>query len=617
MPTKPTILQLLTESLRYNGLKLPNHIGFNLENQILYIQLDQQGCTYNLQSDAASFEAWTICLKHHLPEHIDKVVLNWKTTNIIPTSSQPHYHRFLYRVIRFGEMFEWFEYSPSHEEEIQAFKNQLYGLYINTPLSESTNTNPNSQTEKKIEYDISNLNHIKLFLDLKCINHQLPVGIKNQYGQCFFTGRGSAIDIWGLDQSDNLCIFELKYNNRKTGILSEILFYAEVMYDILISGNIGKPRNHKPIRDADKIYDKKATPIQSIKAYLLTDRLHPLVSGTTALLNTNRNGIKFFTLEYRLSRNSTRFDILYFKGGYQLQEELRQVDHRKKTNLLGHSYLLEKGEDNLYEPIRKDVLQYFSDNGISWWTFTKNDIEPTKHMVSSQIQCLNYLFPLRNNHNAVLQLAQLFDSEITDVLPTLNDKDTGFIAFEFIFKNDSLLNETNHGWQRGKLCTSVDAFIIALKDNQKVLIPIEWKYSESYLRYDNKALEPIKGTSRQNRYNTLIYQSNQLISTDNLSQSIYYHEPFYELMRQTLLVEQMVRENLANDYLHILITPERNRDLLDANYPISSLALKETWRSHLKGQKRFKQVDSLKILELIEEMDEFSDQACYLKTRYQ
>lgn len=67
-----------------------------------------------------------------------------------------------------------------------------------------------------------------------------------------------------------------------------------------------------------------------------------------------------------------------------------------------YPFVLAKGINNLFEPIRdKDkVLQYFKVNGISWW----GGYKPSGHMLSSQMACLNHLFFIREDDNAVLEL---------------------------------------------------------------------------------------------------------------------------------------------------------------------------------------------------------------------
>ena len=65
-----------------------------------------------------------------------------------------------------------------------------------------------------------------------------------------------------------------------------------------------------------------------------------------------------------------------------------------------YGFVLRDGLNNLYEPIRRDALRYFEDNGVSWWGGKK----PTGHVLSSQIACLNHLMLIRKEPEAVLAL---------------------------------------------------------------------------------------------------------------------------------------------------------------------------------------------------------------------
>ncbi len=87
-------------------------------------------------------------------------------------------------------------------------------------------------------------------------------------------------------------------------------------------------------------------------------------------------------------------------------------------------------------------------------------------------------------------------------------------------------------------------------------------------------------------------------------------------MRQTLLVEQMVKQGIANDFIHIAIIPTNNIELLDNNYNFSEHDLQTTWRNCIKNQNKFRIIDSRKILELIQEMPSFATLANYLTLRY-
>lgn len=598
------ILCWLERVVKYRGLKLPSNLHFRIDDHTntLFLSLDSHvsstgevlfPCVMNMQTDESCFEGWSLSLKHHLPFLIEFVVLQWDIPILtdLSESEKCHYNRFLYRVLRMSEMFPWFTIADDKRVYLENFSKELVGLANNAPQSMASKPSERGAKEKLIEHAPENLQTIKNKLGLSAINHQFPVGVQKN-GKSFFTGRGSAIDIWGLDSGSVLHLFELKYKNFKVGIISELMFYSEVMYDLFVSGRISKPGKLKNVRDEEILYTVSS--LSGICAYFLFDQLHPLVKGVTALLNTNQYGIRFFNLNYKMEKDSFRFTLLNLKGGLQLQEEVRQAYYRHEVGLAGKQYILQKGVDNLYQGA-SEAIRYFKENQIDWWHFGNQSPQvPTTHMVSSQIQCLNYLFPLRKNQRAVMQLLQMFDERIDRVYPFPSGD---FIEFEFTYHNERILGENDKGAKRGVMCTSIDAFIIAGREDKKILVPIEWKYTEQYLMGANKALELHGGTKRQSRYNELIKHSWQLKDYTDMVHSCYYYEPFYELMRQTLLVEGMVKERVADDFLHILIIPGDNKDFLGNSYLFSKEDFETIWKSNLKHPEKFKIVDSRKIQE--------------------
>jgi hypothetical protein len=613
------IIELLEAKIKYKGLKLPSYVDFQIDNKLLFIALGSHNskngevfsCAVNLQTDEAAFEGWSICLKHHLRHYIDRVVLSWIKPDQMTGRQLLHYNRFAYRVVRFKQMFDWFAIADINEQELSEFENELSKLVINTPLNEASMTSDESSKEKQIEYEQRNLEYLKRKFQLQNINHQLPVGVKKN-NISFFTGGPSAIDIWGIDNQGNLNIFELKFKNKKVGIISELLFYSEVMYDLFVTKKIRPPAKASKIRNAELLYGSASTSIKAIKSHFLFDELHPMAIGTNALINTNNFGIKFFNSQYELISGTFIIDKVYYKGAMQSEEELKQASFRMTSRLTGHKHILKIGDENLHESIRDEAKHYFQENDIAWWKYGNNsDRNPTNHMVSSQIQCLNHLFSLRKDKESTLKLAQLFDPEIEDVLRALTDYESGYIAFEFIYENDKLLNEKHKQARRGSFCTSIDAFIIALKRREKVLIPIEWKYTEKYFEFENKAFG-----GENNKYSQLIRNSAQLKPIDELAHSCCFYEPFYELMRQTLLVEQMVRTGVASDFLHVMVVPFENNDLLDNNYTFTKDDLQTTWYNCLYNKGKFKIVDSKQIRQVIENLPGYEKLADYLKSRY-
>ena len=91
------------------------------------------------------------------------------------------------------------------------------------------------------------------------------------------------------------------------------------------------------------------------------------------------------------------------------------------------------------------------------------------------------------------------------------------------------------------------------------------------------------------------------------------------MMRQTLWAENIVKHSKgepfeAEDYLHIHVIPNENKDLLDKKYRVSGKNMEETWRSMLNDQSKYIIVDPQKLFEPI--TGKYPELAEYLKKRY-
>lgn len=282
-------------------------------------------------------------------------------------------------------------------------------------------------------------------------------------------------------------------------------------------------------------------------------------------------------------------------------------------------FVLIDGEKNIFKPMRKEAIEYFSKNKISWW----GGARPTGHVLSSQIACINHLFFIRQDKEAVLKMINTFSNDFIDVFEIETDKSPhGYIQFEAVSDNDNLKEIQS---TRGSNCTSIDALVYAKhKDGSKWIIPIEWKYTEHYGNQD-KATEGMKvkgenskGAERRRRYTELIDKSTQL---ENFDHKCYYFEPFYQLMRQTLWAEQLVRnqENetiKADNYLHIHVIPTENGDLLNKTYKCSEKDMETTWKSHLKDKTKYIIISPEKLLSNSLDDSKYHELKNYLTERY-
>ena len=262
---------------------------------------------------------------------------------------------------------------------------------------------------------------------------------------------------------------------------------------------------------------------------------------------------------------------------------------------------------NLYHKIQEDAIKYFNQYDITWWQSSKDTTNsPTGHLVSSQIHCLNHLFALRTDKEAVkLIIEKATGMQFDEVLPSLIDNDEhSYISFEFALNNDELLEENDNGWKRGTLCTSIDVMIMARKGENKWLIPIEWKYTETYSETD------LTNKKRIERYAHLIENSARLKMPDNnkIAHSIYFKEPYYELMRQTLLCEKLIRTGYANDFFHINIIPSEHTELRKA--------VETKFIPMLNDETKFKIIDPEDLLAPIKENNLYPELIDYLEKRY-
>ncbi len=320
----------LAPSGNVRNIILPKYISFNIldgsKKLLLNIEEQKRICggkevvenatCKNMQTDNAAFEGWAICLKAWFPEEIEFVDLKWDPPHDMIESDNRlcHYRRFLYRVLRFSEQYEWFSVSPSNLEAIEKFKCSLTKLRNN-----NFNDNPKPKLTSKIgetevEYMLSSsLSHETMMkFNLDFIDRQFPVGVK-QDGNQFFSGHNSAIDLWG-SKGNVLTIIELKYipnevksKNIKVGIISELFMYSCIMRDIL-SGLICRPEK-TPNENEERFY-QNIKAYSRIKANMLANEYHPLIENKNVLEILNNYprdrfsiDVEFEKISYKLKSN--------------------------------------------------------------------------------------------------------------------------------------------------------------------------------------------------------------------------------------------------------------------------------------------------------------------------
>ena len=114
-------------------IKAPTNICFTITDQVMYINLKVKEKCNNMQEDNSSFEAWMLCIMSKFHTEIDKVVLNWDECE----QKDGHYNRFMYRVMKSCEYFNWFCVSDSKKQVLSEFRAQFESafLVLNFPAS--------------------------------------------------------------------------------------------------------------------------------------------------------------------------------------------------------------------------------------------------------------------------------------------------------------------------------------------------------------------------------------------------------------------------------------------------------------------------------------------------
>jgi hypothetical protein len=137
-----------------------------------------------------------------------------------------------------------------------------------------------------------------------------------------------------------------------------------------------------------------------------------------------------------------------------------------------------------------------------------------------------------------------------------------YVAFEYTGPDDrDWLGEAEGGVpQRGAHATASDAAVAFVDaDGRRQLLLIEWKYSEQYRSH--RLSEDKKG-KRIQRYGDKAFAPNGPIRDDlGLTLTDFFHEPFYQLLRQQMLAWQIERAG-AFDRVRVLhLSPSGNRAL--------------------------------------------------------
>ena len=269
------------------------------------------------------------------------------------------------------------------------------------------------------------------------------------------------------------------------------------------------------------------------------------------------------------------------------------------------NFVLKDQSLNLWDGIREDAKQYFRQCRIPWWKGSADD--PTGHLLSSQVASLNHLYYVRQRKDIATALLKRANPDIVEALVV----DDGFVEFEYIGKKQYLKEKA---FTRGANCTSLDAVMLGVTSEAKrIMFLIEWKYTEMYKREDLYVPE------RAAVYDSLIARSDGpfVVGADPKS---FYYEPFYQMMRQTLLgwLFAKNREMNCDSCVNVHVIPSDNLELKRnmTSPTFRGQHIHEAWKNTLKVPDSYVPIDPASLLRDAAHLVDTKSWLSYLRARY-
>jgi hypothetical protein len=322
------LIQQLREACNSSTVSLPSDITFNIYGTTIRMHLSPKCVEASMLADSAAFEGWALALKRWLP-HISHIEINWTCEC---DEFDQHYQRFLFRLKKFKDLFNWFSIIPMRESDLDKLGIKVSGKYYitspkkirETPEKDSCKTIEEAlQDEHKLECFIKDNPDLLLkLLGIEYSDRQFPVGLFHEIvskGTEIFPRANSAIDLWGVDNKQGFFLFELKRDKaQKMGIFSELFFYSSIIEGIQ-DKRFHLQKENKLITDTKRI-----------NSYILAPQWHPLID--IKLLNMVNDA-------FRTKQSHFRFGAIRIvpKAPQIFRIELRAWEENEENNVIGQN----------------------------------------------------------------------------------------------------------------------------------------------------------------------------------------------------------------------------------------------------------------------------------------
>ena len=289
------IIALLSK--RTNVRDLPSGYKYYLDKRRknLTLTLSEKGLKANMQDNESAFESWAIALRYYLKDIINTITIDWPEFS---NENNVHFNRFVYRLSKFVQTYDW----VSLANPIPLIPSTLV---CNIPHKEAASA---EEHQEGSEGWIENKYFERYCKDYDVMNHQLPVGIffdKVSRPTLYTPGNKSAVDLWAIKDNE-LFIFELKKpGNNVLGIVSELMFYTNILHDIMSHRIQYQPNRQQEkaikmnLRGVGDLYNSyKTGNIQKIHSVLLADTLHSLITPELLIFINESARLRFCKIDY-------------------------------------------------------------------------------------------------------------------------------------------------------------------------------------------------------------------------------------------------------------------------------------------------------------------------------
>lgn len=250
---------------------LPSNIGFSYFNGVLEVVLNSKSVFGNMQDDSSAFEGWILCIKSGLENKgclVKKVIIKFHDS--FQMGNSPKEKQFCYRLYKCCRNYGW---EIPNNALVMVNVSSLDGAVLTCPKNDVVRIEVAQSTEAKLE---------RIYIEVqrkkgKVINQQLPIGLfKDRVAEVNRLTLTSFLDMWEIEE-ETIRIYELKAKgNNKIGIISELLYYINMMSDIL-NGRFCFEPNNKDYRGVGTLKENIGK-IKYLEGVFLTDSLHPLIA---------------------------------------------------------------------------------------------------------------------------------------------------------------------------------------------------------------------------------------------------------------------------------------------------------------------------------------------------